>query len=183
VTQGDLTKGVLFTRKDGTTGQITAKGKALQVEYVTNRKGWHDSRTTRLGIFETHFSSWLSDAVLVGSAPPVFDWSFSPSPPVPRPGVTWHTGIRQTETDVGYGTEMVELVSRRGSNIEATFTYLAEAEAKLSGCTYRILPVEATFKGRDSTFTRRWIYFPDLGFGLETRRDGVGNGLTALVAQ
>ncbi len=65
----------------------------------------------------------------------------------------------------------------------ARFTYLAAGRGKLSGCTYRILPVEAAITGKDATQTRRWPYFPDLGFGLETVHDGVKNGLTALVAE
>ena len=50
-----------------------------------------------------------------------------------------------------------------------SYSYLAESTATLSGCSYRILPVEATFINAETDLTRRFIYFPDLGFGLETR--------------
>ncbi len=183
VTADNLAKGISFTRQDGHKGRITSQGGALLVEYVIDRQAWTDARVARFGIYEQHFAPWLSDDIIVGGDPPQFDWVFSPPPPAPRPGMTWHTGIWQTETDVGYGSQMVKIVSHKESGIEATFTYKAEAKAKLSGCTYRIQPVEASFKGLDSTFTRRWIYFPDLGFGLETVRDGKKNGLTSLVAE
>lgn len=176
----NLATGIAFIRQDGSTGNVIAKGKDVLVEYVTNRNGWYDSRTTKAGIFETHFTFWLSDALLVGSVPPVYDWRFKSALPELAPGMQWETRIRQIETNVGYGTEMVEMVSKRGSDIDAQFVVKPEAEAKLSGCSYRIWPVEASFLGKAGKATRRWIYFPDLGFGLETVRDTVKNGLTAL---
>lgn len=183
VTAADLAKGIAFTRQDGHKGRITSQGAALLVEYVIDRQAWTDARVTRLGIYEQHFALWLSDDVIVGGDPPEFDWVFSPPPPAPRPGMSWLTNIWQTETDIGYGSQMVKIISHKNSGIEASFRYKSLSTAKLSGCTYRVQPVEATFKGLNSSFTRRWIYFPDIGFGLETRRDGVKNGLIALVAE
>ncbi|MCU0828276.1 MAG: hypothetical protein MUE52_12930 [Tabrizicola sp.] len=43
-----------------------------------------------------------------------------------------------------------------------------------------MLTVEAEFSGKDRVRSERWVYFPDLGLGIETRRDGVSNGLMAL---
>lgn len=183
VTPENLAKGVTFKRQDGHVGYVQPAGHGmLQVDYVIDRNGWYDRRTTSFGIYETQFASWLSDAVLVGGKPPEYAWSFADTPPEPTPGKSWTVAIRQIETQVGYGTEMVEMVDKRGSDLSASFQYLAVTEAKLSGCTYRILPVEARFTGKTGTQTRRWIYFPDLGFGLETKRDGVQNGLIALTS-
>jgi hypothetical protein len=51
---------------------------------------------------------------------------------------------------------------------------------ELSGCSYRALTVEAEFTGKGGGRSQRWVYFSQLGLGIETRRDGVSNGLTAM---
>lgn len=180
VTADDLATGISFTRQDGHKGHIQTRGGTVQVEYITDRTHWYDSRTTRFGIYETRFTDYLSDAQLVGSQPPVTEWEFSPQPSAPKPCKSWSSRIRQVIIDVGFGTEMKRMVSRRPSDVAARYTFLARGEGTLPGCTYQTLPVEATFTAAGKTFTRRWICFPDLGFGLETKRDGVQNGLTAL---
>lgn len=183
VTVDDLVKGIGFTRQDGHKGRFQTQGGTLLVDYVIDRDRWTDARVTRLGIYEQHFAPWLSDLIVVGSAPPEYDWRFAARPPLPKPGKGCSGIVHQTETNLSHGTEMMCLVSRNREVIAVQFTYLDEGQGKLSGCTYRTLPVEATFTGRDGAFTRRWIYFLDLGFGLETRRDGVSNGLIALTAE
>ncbi|OYZ88536.1 MAG: hypothetical protein B7Y00_04135 [Sphingomonadales bacterium 17-56-6] len=180
VTADDLTRGISFTRQDGHSGHVQKKGTKVEVEYVTDRDRWYDSRATRLGIHDTHFSAWMSDAYLLGSLPPEFDWTYGTPPPEPAAGKTWTTAITQIETDVGFGSYMRRQVTHQRTDLVGRFTVLDAGQGKLSGCTYRILPVEATFKGGGKSLARRWIYFPDLGFGLETKRDGVQNGLTAL---
>jgi hypothetical protein len=119
----------------------------------------------------------------VGSLPDEFDRSFSPQPSEPQPDKSWSSKVHQIETSVGFGTEMIRLVNRIQSDFIAKYTFLTMAEAELSGCTYRILPVEATFTGNGGSHSQRWIYFPDLGFGLETVVAGAKNGLIALVAE
>ncbi len=183
VTKADLVKGIAFTRQDGHAGRVQTQGGALVVDYVTDHKGWYDRRVTRFGVFETQFDLWLSDAVLVGGEAPVMVWRFSPAPIAPQPDKGWTASVHQVVSHIGYGSQMVKLVNRDKSDLSAKFQFLTVIEAKLSGCSYRILPVEARFTGPGGSQTRRWIYFPDLGFGLETARDGVQNGLTALVAE
>ncbi len=182
LTADSLKTGITFTRADHSVGHIQTEGRGAVVNYVTNHNGWYDKRTVTAGVFETDFTASLTEEVMVGSTVPEFKWSFRPKPAQLTAGQSWTGTIRQVESSTSFGAQMVEHPSKQSSDMTATYTALAETEAKLSGCTYRIMPVEATFAAQDGPHTRRWIVFPDLGFGLETKRDGVGNGLIALTA-
>lgn len=181
----DLATGIAFKRQDGRTGLATASGKEVSIDYATNAKGaWTDRRKALRGIYETEWNSTPTEDYYVGGGPGgLFTYRLAGKPPVPKAGATWATRIKVT-LSVDNGTEHGPEVTR--SAVEATYSFQPVSEAKLSGCTYRIQPVEAVFLGKDSHATHRWIYFPDLGFGLETRvtdhRTGEDRklGLTAL---
>jgi hypothetical protein len=51
---------------------------------------------------------------------------------------------------------------------------------KLSGCSYRALSAEAVWQGEGGTISQRWVYFPELGLGLETKRNGRANGIVKM---
>ena len=42
--------------------------------------------------------------------------------------------------------------------------------------------VEAEWTGKQGTIRQRFVYFPALGLGLETQRDGKANGLVAMTS-
>jgi hypothetical protein len=53
--------------------------------------------------------------------------------------------------------------------LTGTYSFLTEKSAEISGCTYRIIPVEMTLTDADETVLRRRIlYFPDLGVSAIT---------------
>ena len=185
VTAADLASGIAFKRQDGRSGLAQADGKGVTVDYATNATGaWQDLRQTDRGIYEASWAWTPTEEYYVGGGPGGgWQYGLQGEPPEPAPGESWTTSIRVRESHYD-GTESGGPVLKY--TLKAVYSYQAVKEAKLSGCTYRILPVEATFTGKNTHFTRRWIYFPDLGFGLETRvTDHQGGddrklGLTAL---
>lgn len=187
VTADDLAQGITFKREDGRTGLIQAKDGALVVNYATNPKGaWQDLRVTERGIYEISRASTPTEDYIVGGGPGgYFTYKRSGTPPEPMPGKIWKTKVSQ-KLATDDGTEFGSKVAR--SSYQATYSFLPVTEAKLSGCTYRIQPVEVQYKASNTDNMQRFIYFPDLGFGLETRTvnhkngEDVQLGLTALKA-
>ena len=177
VTADSLAKGVSFKRADGRAGRVVARDGGTYVDYAAGKGLWTDERQTLLGIYETNTTSFFSDEELIGSGDTRQTWKFRGKPPVPKAGESWKTRI---SADAVTDNSSEQGYQEWSGKFDAVYSFLPEMEAKLSGCTYRAIPVEATFLGEDGGFTRRWLYFANLGFGLETKRDGTGNGLTAL---
>lgn len=185
VTPDSLPRGVSFKRQDGHKGTIHFDSKDFAINYAADSKtAWEDERDSHLGIYDTAWTWTPTDEYVVGGGPGgYYSFKFSGKPPVPEVGQTWKSTISVAETQDN-GTESgPETYSYK---LKVTYSFQDTREAKLSGCTYTIQPVEATFTGKNTHLTRRWIYFPDLGFGLETRvTDHQGGddrklGLTAL---
>jgi len=168
VTAQDLATGITFKRQDGRSGTAVADGPTIKVNYAAGSKtAWEDDRQTRMGIYELTWSWTPTDEYYVGGGPGGdFSYKLSGKPPLPKPGTSWKTRISVLQTQ-DIGIESGPIKTRYSYDV--IYSFQDTAQAKLSGCSYTILPVEATFTGSGTHFTRRWIYFPDLGFGLETR--------------
>lgn len=180
LTADSAAKGVVFKRQDGSNGRLQTDGNTIVIDYVTGREAWEDERTTTYGIYETRRYLNENEGYLVGSSPPLWTWKFSPKVVVPKAGDGWAGKVKQVIRSVTYGDEMKEFVSEQKATYKASYTFQAEKSVKLSGCTYRMIPVEAIFTAPGDSRSQRWVFFPDLGFGLETKRDGAANGLVAM---
>ena len=184
VTAQDLATGIACTRQDGRSGSAVAAGGLIEIDYaVTPDTAWQDFRRTSLGIYEMSWAFSPTDLPIVGGGPGgSYTYRFAGTPPVPTPGTAWTTTVRRVASrDIGVQSGPV--VTRH--RYKVTYRLLDIAQATVSGCTYTILPVEAVREGGGA---QRWIYFPDLGFGIETSRsDGTEAarklGLTALQPQ
>jgi hypothetical protein len=174
----DLTRGIAFTRKDGSKGMARAEGDEVRIDYVTNRGAWTDIRRARNGVFEVSRVVEESEEPMVGSSTPMFSWSYSPKIIMPADGATWSGRVKET-VEVTISDENAT-VDRKRTRWQAIYRCFEPREVTLSGCAYQALTVEAVFSGERGGRSIRWVYFPKLGLGLETRRDGVSNGLTAL---
>lgn len=181
LTAASVDKGVVFSRADGRSGLAERHGADVFIDYDTGPTPWTDERQGRFGLYETSTTQYFQDdpdAVGGGSTDAVR--TFSGKPPKPVAGGSWSGTVRSrvwqnnSSEAGGYGYK---------EKYQASYVFLAEKTVKLSGCSYRVLPVEASFVGKDDSYTRRWLYFPDLGFGLETRMNGQDNGLKALKAR
>lgn len=163
-----LAKGVSFSRADGRKGFAAMEGAELFIDYAVGSKtAWFDQRRAQLGIYETEWNSVPTDAYFVGGGPGGrFTYRFSGNPPVPAAGKTWSTKVYEKRSQE-VGLESGPEVSR--ATYAVTYRFLPPVRADFSGCTYVAQPVEARFKAGTTDLTRRWIYFPELGFGLETR--------------
>jgi hypothetical protein len=175
----DLDKGIAFKRQDGSKGLARREaGGEVVIDYVTNRGAWIDRRRVKNGVFETMRIVEESEEPMVGASAPTFSWSYSPKAVWPEDGVTWHGKVKE-DVEVTISDER-GTVERDRTRWTASFTCRDPREVKLSGCTYAALTVEASFVGERGSRSQRWVYFPALQLGLETRRDGVTNGLVAL---
>ena len=174
----DLGKGIAFNRQDGSRGIATRKGDVVAIDYVTNRGAWIDTRMVKNGVFEISRIVQESEDEMVGASAPTYTWTYSPKIITPVDGASWAGRIKVlVEVTLSDKDATVE---RQRARWKASYRCFEPREVSLSGCTHAALTVEATFSADDGTSSQRWVYFPDLGLGLETRRDGVTNGLTAL---
>ncbi|MCX7288953.1 MAG: hypothetical protein NTW20_15775 [Rhodobacterales bacterium] len=174
----DLGKGIAFGRQDGSRGIATRKGDVVVIDYVTNRGAWTDYRVVKNGVFETSRTVEESEEPMVGASAPTYTWTYSPKIIMPEDGATWSGRIKEL-VEVTISDENAT-VQRQRYRWQAIYRCFEPREVTLSGCTHAALTVEAAFSGEVGGYSQRWVYFPDLGLGLETRRNGVSNGLTAM---
>ena len=189
VTPSSLAHGVSFTREDGRAGLIRSEGKRFAIDYAVNSNtAWQDKRQSWLGIYDAEWVSVPTDSYQAEGGPGgTYSYRFATQPPMPAPGTTWDTTVTQRgDQAVRFKLGPVAISQRDRTSYSVNYRFMAETAAKISGCSYRVLPVEAVFKNKTTDLTRRWIYFPDLGFGLETQvTDRLGTtsralGLTSL---
>ncbi|MBE2278174.1 MAG: hypothetical protein IAE87_17975 [Rhodobacteraceae bacterium] len=175
----DLAKGVIFQRQDGSRGLARADSDGtVVIDYVTNRGAWTDQRRVKDGIFEISRVVEESEEPVVGASAPSYSWSYSPRPPRPVDGMSW-TGKVRERVEVTL-SDAAGTVQRQKTRWTANFRVFDPRAVKLSGCSYQALAVEAHFVGEQGARSQRWVYFPDLGFGIETRRDGKENGIVKM---
>lgn len=174
----DLDAGITFSRKDGSTGLARRDGDGVRIDYVTNRGAWTDIRRVRNGVFEVSRTVEESEEPMVGASAPTYSWTYSPKIITPADGATWSGRVREL-VEVTISDEYAT-VERQRTRWQASYRCFEPREVTLSGCSYAALTVEAEFTGDGGSHSQRWVYFSDLGLGLETRRNGVGNGLVAM---
>ena len=167
VTAADLATGITFKREDGRHGLAKTDGRNIRINYSTNPDDWTDTRTSRFGVYDLGANFHFDPMEVVGGGYPHFDWTFSGRPPEPTPGAAFKSKVTQKRSE-DIGTEFVPPPVI--STYQATYTFLDAQQATLSGCPYTIVPIEAAFS--DGT-TQRFLYFPDLALGLETRTRGL----------
>lgn len=187
LTGASLDTGVIFTREGGRTGSAARGDRdTVRIDYAVGDKSRVDRVEAKWGIYTLKASDWMGTPGLVGGdGVTVSTFRRSGRMAEPQPGKVW-----KTRPHVSSVTETTTAEGSRKSkeDYQVTYSFQDIRDVTLSGCSYRMLPVEATFIGDTAHFTRRWAYFPDLGFGLETRytdhRTGVDTrmGLTALRA-
>ena len=177
--RADLDKGIAFRRKDGSKGLARREGDGtVVIDYVTNRGAWVDRRRVTNGVFEIGRIVEESEEPVVGASAPDYRWSYSPRPIWPEDGASWSGKVKEV-VEVTISDENAT-VERQRRTWTASYRCFEPRDVTLSGCDYRALTVEAEFSGTGGSRSQRWVYFPELGLGIETRRDGVSNGLVAL---
>lgn len=174
----DLAAGIAFRRKDGSKGVAKTEDDGVRIDYVTNRGAWTDIRRVKNGVFEVSRTVEENEEPMVGASAPTYSWTYSPKIITPADGANWSGRVKET-VEVTISDENAT-VERRRTQWQAIYRCFEPREVTLSGCTYQALTVEAVFSGDNGGYSQRWVYFPELGLGLETRRNGVSNGLTAL---
>ncbi|GLS85774.1 hypothetical protein GCM10010873_07480 [Cypionkella aquatica] len=189
VTPANLAKGVSFTRDDGRQGLIRSEDKRFAIDYAVNSNtAWADKRQSWLGIYDAEWTWVPTDTYQAEGGPGgTYSYRFATKPPMPAAGTTWDTTVTERGAQaVRFKLGPVAISQRDRTSYTVNYRFMAETAAKISGCTYRVMPIEAIFKNQTTDLTRRWIYFPDLGFGLETQvtdRKGATSralGLTSL---
>jgi len=162
VTAANLATGITFTREDGRAGLVTGDGKVVRIDYSTMPDDWTDKRVTRMGIYELEANFHYDPLPVVGGGYPYYTWTYQSRGIAPIPGHSFRAHIAQRrEEDIGTETTPPPEISA----YDVTYRFLEAKEVALSGCPYTIIPVEADYPGG---VMQRWVYFPDLGFGLET---------------
>lgn len=159
--------GAVFTHADGTQTEIVYRDG-------TERLAMHDYRphgsrgfwrAGPWGIYETTGYKVSAGMDGVGIIRQSDLWTFSETPPAPKPGLEWTgTVVQKREIDTDAAAPRKER-----DRLAVRFTVLDPIRGKIGGCSYDIWPVEAVFTGKQSQVSRRWLYFPDFDFAVMTR--------------
>lgn len=204
LTADALKSGIRVTVKDGSVQRFRAKGRDVLAELPEKaRNSFFEARQTLQGGLHV-----LSDLRLLHDAPVEVpegavlvggseggrrdtSYKMAGKPPAPAPGISWATTVKiEREED---GPSIGPQPKLKG-NAVAQVVFGAEKAVELSGCTYRIIPVETTIAlAKDSRFAlgdeempldevppgtvilfRRQIWFDDLGFAVTTKESGEG---------
>lgn len=174
-----LSKGIVFKRQDGSRGLARREGDGtVVIDYVTNRGEWLDRRRVKNGVFEISRVVEESEEPIVGNSAPEYTWTYGRKLATPEDGMTWEGTVKEL-VEVTISDEHAT-VDRRRTRWKASYKCIEPREVNLSGCTFDALTVEAVWTGDNGKISQRWVYLPELGLGLETRRNGKANGITDL---
>ncbi|QLQ18437.1 MAG: hypothetical protein HZT43_06830 [Exiguobacterium profundum] len=159
--------GAVFTHADGTQTEIVYRSGNERLAMHDYRP--HGSRgfwrAGPWGIYETTGFKVSAGVDGVGTIRQSDLWTFSETPPAPKPGLEWSGSVVQKrEIDTDAATQ----IRKERSKLSVRFKVLAPIKGKIGGCTYDLWPVEAVFTGK-SQVSRRWLYFPDFDFAVMTR--------------
>jgi hypothetical protein len=166
--RASLDSGILFDRADGSRGLVVALSEGrVRIDYALGRADRVEVVEADWGIYTRSALQWTGPAGTPGT-PGAIETTFrrTGAPPEPAAGAIWKT--RLTTTAVTGATES-QPRSRDRARFDVTYSFQDLREAVLDGCSYRMIPVEATFVGETAHFSYRWAFFPDLGFGVQTR--------------
>ena len=194
-----LAKGIRVTVKDGSVQTFRAKGRDVQAVIPTGAftaelllaRGLHVTRDHRTEHEPTPDPA--PGEVMVGGndgGTITTDYAYAS---LPKPGLDWAGTVKITRDQDGPSIGPQPKVKGK---VAATVAFLPEETVKISGCSYRIRPMETVLSlAADSRFTvggepqvdleeaagkvllsRRQIWFPDLGVAVITRERGAETG-------
>lgn len=216
-----LKSGILVTVRDGSVQSFRAKGRDVvaALPEKAGASGFDARQTLQAGLHVISDQRVLHDApqdvpegaVVVGGAEGGRQdtlYKLAGKPPAPAPGISWTTTVRIERDEDG---PSIGPQPKLKGNAVVQVVFGAQKTVELSGCAYRIIPVETTIAlAPDSRFTmggevmplddappgtvilsRRQIWFDDLGFAVTTRESGEGfdwrapwgQGIIAMAAQ
>lgn len=177
LTAESIDLGVQFLRSDGHSGTAVRRDGKILIDYAAEDGVRIDARQTELGIYEIAMTQLFIDEPSMGAGTEMFAQRFAGKLAEPVVGGGWQGKVKvKFDAD----NPSVEGSLAQDWVWQADFSFLPEITGKLSGCSYRAIPVEVRFNTAERTFDQRFLYFPDLGFGLETKRDGVTNKVMSL---
>jgi hypothetical protein len=174
VTAADLAAGIRYDRQGKGTGTaIAVDERTVQVDYDASRPGYTDRRTMALGVYETEIRSVSAPPDVIGVwSDRLENRSYVGRFPAPESGRTWETRINMT-------WEMSDFsgIPKGGrARMDVAFVFLPPNDVTLSGCAYRVIPVEMRLRWDDNDLTRRYAYFPAIGVAIETQVTNHGAG-------
>lgn len=195
LTAADLKSGIDVTVKDRSVQTFRQKaGEVLaRVPVVAGVNGFVADQRLKGGLFvvedrRTYHEAGSDDPNVVivggndgGTRDDRFAWS--PAPKLPEPGQSARYSLRLTRDEDG---PSIGPQPQLKAKVTAEVVVQAEKTVKISGCSYRIWPVETALVAAPGDFgddggtvlTRRQIWFPDLGFAVTTKETGNGTGWT-----
>ena len=176
---GSIDKGVTFRRSDGHRGTAIRKGDQIVIDYAAENGVREDLRWAVSGIYEEETSQLLIDEPSMGAGSFVEHRKFAGALPVPVAGQNWLAKVRLHRKTDNPSIDPKDLKDQ-DFRMRVTYHFLPEITGAISGCQYRAIPVEGRITDGSWVLTQRWLYFPDLGFGLETKRDGVTAKVVAM---
>lgn len=217
LTGADLAGGIAVQTQDGRVYQVRAAGEdvAVRMARQAGRSGLFSEMTFAKGVYMTRDLATEVDgapapadgAVVVGGNDGgVIDekHGYGRNAPLPVAGKSWQGTVKLLRDQDGPSIGPQDQIKAR---LAAEYRFLAEKMVTLSGCPYRIIPVEMALRVTSESrataagvplewiadaegqayLTRRLIYFPDLGFSVITKEgsdlDVAGmaqNGITGL---
>ncbi len=178
---GSIDKGVNFRRSDGHRGTAIRKGDQIVIDYAADKGPREDMRRAVTGIYEEETRQYLQDDPdAVGGGVNMELREFASAPPEPVVGQKW-----QTKAHLHRTSDNPSVVDNPDQDwtVQVEYYFLPEITGTISGCQYRAIPVEGRLSWKSWVLNQRWLYFPDLGFGLETKHNGVTAKVVALTAR
>lgn len=165
-------RGILFKMADGKVWHARAAGKkGVRLDQVNGRTGEGEFIEGPFGVYEVYHSH----VVFKGKDRwGQIERDFRRKPVAPVPGKSWASKLDEDQGSFGGAGTGPDY------RAEAQYRFLPQREVTLGGCDYQVVPVEATFTGKDVNWggmldrSDRWLFFPDLGVGVRTlSRNGV----------
>ena len=149
--------GIVFTVDGEPEVHSRAPNGFIVIDTAPDETGTSGRQVLAHGVHVLHLSDWLEGSLVEGSV-----WRFSFAEPVlslptPTPDKVWTVESTAFE---GFFDGTVEVI---------THTWGPSEPYKIGGCSYSVIPVQATYDGDNYDHVEDLLYFPDLGTAILTR--------------
>lgn len=185
LTAANLDRGIVVTRQATGPTTVTRTEEGTRYQYTRRfdpdpNDGIAVDRYTdilRDGPFPIRESGSTTAVAITGQAPLDFNtrWSSEWRMSGVRPRLDPLTRATRNVTEVSSSTNGLD--DQRGrSRWQVTYTFLEEKSARVGGCDYRVMGINAEHRDGTSAFLDRYVYFIDLDMAVQTQWTELASG-------
>lgn len=155
LTAADLIRGVRVKLEDGSVWSVRRQAHdVIRIDQTNAKAGYARYVEGPYGVYPTE-STRNGQGV-------ISEYSYARTPPKPGAGMDWTSNVRAGSTEIAGAAKPL-----RREKVHVTAG--AAEPVRIGRCTYHVLEIDMGHLGGPHPTVQHFTYFPDLGFGIQTR--------------